>query len=43
MYKVAFAGVFILGMVVGWTANTIYSKWTLGNNMYDGMFGKEAL
>lgn len=41
MYKLALVGVFAIGVIVGWNANMLRSKWTLGNNMYDGMFGKD--
>lgn len=41
MDKVIILGVFTLGVVIGWEAHTIKSKWELGSNMYNGMFSKE--
>lgn len=41
MTKVLLVSAFALGVIIGWEANAIRSKWAFGNNMYNGMFTKE--
>ncbi len=41
MNKVILIGVFTLGVVIGWNANIIKSKWTLGSSMYGNLYDDE--